>query len=501
MSTMWDAINRFAQLKPDALAIQGCDEVVTWHDLILRVNALSFELQGFSHQVLGLYADNSPDWIVIDLACHLNNIILLPLPNFLSKQQLKHALEQSGANAIIHADFETSFISELTPISSAKSKSLSVSAPLVLNEINLKKHVKLPENTQKITFTSGSTSAPKGVCLSLSSQINTAQALITATEIQETRHLAVLPFSTLLENIAGIYATLLSGGCVIALAQQQLGFNGSQAFELNTLLIPLSQYQPQSLILLPELLTALVIAAKQGWSAPNSIAFIAVGGSKVSPQLLQEAVVQKLPVYQGYGLSECASVVSLNTPERNNINSAGQRLDHVKVTVEHGEVVVSGNVFLGYIGQEETWYSNKVLTGDLGFYDHKGYLHITGRKKNLLVSSFGRNINPEWVESELLANGLLAQCVVFGDATPFCSALILARNDETTIEEIGQWVDQVNLVLPDYAQIKAWHRLASPLSSSDGLMTRNGRPIRQAIAAHYQDIIRQLYQGDHYEVF
>lgn len=501
MSNLWDTICHFAKTKPNAIAIIGSDEVVTWYDLVFRVNTLATELRSFSHQVLGLYADNSPDWIVIDLACHLSEITLLPLPTFFSTQQLKHALTQAGASAIIHADFDTVMVTGLARLSSHDQHRLSaLPSGLILSKIAITNKVSLPNNTDKITFTSGSTGDPKGVCLSHASQMSSAQALVEATNLKEMQHLAVLPFSTLLENIAGIYAALLSGGRVIALSQQQLGFNGSQSFELTTLLAKINHYQPHSFILLPELLTAILKAISQGWVAPNSMTFIAVGGSKVSPALLEEAEMRNLPVYQGYGLSECASVISLNTPKQMNIASVGQILNHVNVTIEQGEVVVSGNAFLGYAGQEETWYPDKVLTGDLGFYDSQGYLHITGRKKNLLVSSFGRNINPEWVESELLANGLLSQCVVFGDGKPFCIALVLPRNNKTTIQTIDQWIDLVNQELPDYAQIKAWHNIVSPFTYDAGLMTSNGRPIRHAIGQHYQDIIQQLYQGEHYAV-
>lgn len=504
MSTLWDAVCHYAMTKPKDIALVGNDEIVTWHDLMARVNALTAELNGFSKQVIALYADNSPDWIAIDLACHINGITLLPLPSFFSEQQLSHALQQSGARAIIHAGHDDAYITQLAALAThpkIKSTTLSsLSLPLILSKIGCLENIKLPNNTCKITFTSGSTGAPKGVCLSHESQIKTAKALISATDLGEIRHLAILPFSTLLENIAGIYAPLLSGGQIVALPQNLLGFNGSQGFDIKTLLGTITSHQPSSIILLPELLTAILAAVDQGWSAPNSIKFIAVGGSKVSTSLLQKAENSGLPVYQGYGLSECASVISLNTPKHVNSKSTGQVLNHLEVHIEHGEIVVSGNTFLGYIDQKDSWYQDKVYTGDLGFYDSQGYLHITGRKKNVLVSSFGRNISPEWVESELLSNGLLAQCVVFGDAAPFCVALLFPRNNDTSEQHINQWVAKVNQGLPDYAQIKSWHNLASPLTAKAGLVTTNGRPVRHAIADHYQNIIQQFYQGEHHAV-
>ena len=118
---------------------------------------------------------------------------------------------------------------------------------------------------------------------------------------------------------------------------------------------------------------------------------------------------------------------------------------------------------------------------------------LYGRKKNLLVSSFGRNINPEWVESELIATGLFAECVVLGDARPYCVALLTpidASIDEDTLQAA---IDQVNTALPDYARLLRWQKLSQPLNQQRQLMTENGRPKRQAIAEYYQTQINDLY--------
>ncbi|MDQ7073053.1 MAG: AMP-binding protein, partial [Gammaproteobacteria bacterium] len=158
----------------------------------------------------------------------------------------------------------------------------------------------------------------------------------------------------------GIYAPLLSGGSVIAL-QHTLGFNGSSGFDVNKLTTTITDYQPQSMILLPELMQALLGAIKHGWQPPESLRFIALGGSKVSISLLQEAHDLGLPVFEGYGLSECGSVVSLNTPADRLLGSIGKVLKHVSVAIENNEIVVSGNTFLGYIDDVASGNKNKSI--------------------------------------------------------------------------------------------------------------------------------------------
>jgi len=488
MISLWSKIEFFSQSQAEQLAIIGIEKSYTWNELYQAVLDTAQLLTVARHSVIAFYADNCPDWIVIDLACHLSQTTLLPLPAFFSEQQLKHAISESGATAVIHQKNDR--ITSLLEASESKYFGLRFDLTTVDSNSKL-----LPYETTKITFTSGSTGMPKGVCLSNEQQVRVAQSLLQSTALSAPRHLSILPFSTLLENIGGIYSPLLTGGAIIALPQEALGFNGSNGFDLKLLLSVISQYQPESLILLPELLMALVSAVSQGWQAPPSLRFIAVGGSKVSSDLLQQATQCGLPVYEGYGLSECGSVVSVNSPSNTKIGSIGKVLSHLKVSIDNDEIVVSGNAFLGYINEPDSWYQDKVYTGDLGYFDEEHYLHINGRKKNLLISSFGRNINPEWVESELLANGLLQQSVIFGDAKPYCIALVYPRVSATTNEAIQDWIDNVNRTLPNYARIEQWLRLTEAMSFDSSLMTSNGRPVRENILKYYAKPIKQLYEG------
>jgi long-chain acyl-CoA synthetase len=492
MSALWEKIEIFAITQAEQPAVVGIDKTYSWLELYKLTIEVAQKLQATPYKVVAFYADNSPDWVIVDLASRMADVTLLPLPTFFSDQQLKHAIRQAGVTAILHNSGDR--LSKLLSLNDEKGLTLS-SLDFILNAID-QPVVALPATTAKITFTSGSTGHPKGVCLSDDQQLRVAQSLLSATELVAPKHLSILPFSTLLENIGGIYAPLLGGGTIVALPSTSLGFNGSSGFELNSLLATISQYQPNSMILLPELLMALVAAISRGWQPPSSLKFIAVGGSKVSPRLLDQAQVLGLPVYEGYGLSECGSVVSLNSPSDMKLDTIGKVLPHLNVSIEQGEIVVTGNAFLGYINEPESWSKEKVYTGDLGFFDDNHYLHINGRKKNLLISSFGRNINPEWVESELLSSGLLQQCVVFGDAKPYCVSLLYPRDNNTSDQTIQSLIDSVNQQLPNYAQIVKWTKLTEPMTFANNLLTSNGRPVREKILHHYAHRIEQLYVKD-----
>ncbi|PCJ23948.1 MAG: long-chain fatty acid--CoA ligase [SAR86 cluster bacterium] len=442
---------------------------------------------------LALLANNSIEWAMVDLACLKAGLCILPLPIFFSKTQRKHAINSCAVDAIITDDpelIETEFSVETLALSFLGDGKFSL---CVFNAFSNK--ALIPSGTGKITFTSGSTGQPKGVCLSNDQLGIQAEALAELVAIDLPRHLCLLPLSTLLENVAGVYSPICAGGEVIIPRQEELGFSGSSLQNPEKLLSVIQQLRPDSLILIPQLLLFLLSAAEKGWQIPDSLKFVAVGGSKVSKDLIVKAKQKGLPVYEGYGLSECASVVSLNTPSQDKPGSCGKPLRHFDVSFDNGEVMLAGNVMLGYVNEPESWKPEKIATGDLGCLDAEGFLHINGRKKNLLISTYGRNISPEWIESELLMNPALSEVVVLGDAKPYCAALISVRSIQTLDCEIQQWIDRVNSGLPDYARVKKWRRLDQALQSNSNLMTENGRPRRENINRAFSDVIDQLYEA------
>lgn len=495
ISTYFEVTDLFAPGSTGNTAVEAGEQRLSYDQLQRQVERLASALEQADIRRLALYADNSPDWVVVDLACQWSGIQLLPLPLFFSDKQLQHALLSSGTQAVIADRPITRFAPGCeAPIEFANDMGLW-RLPAIHNAATTPQ---IPAGTQKITFTSGSTGTPKGVCLSSQQQLQVAASLAQSIDIPKVRHLCLLPLSTLLENLAGVYAPLLSAGTLVVPSLKDTGLLGSSGVDVEKLLLAIDQAKPQSLILLPQLLLVLVTAAVQGWRPPESLRFVAVGGGKMSPQLLAQAQQLGLPVFEGYGLSECASVVSLNLPGRQLTGSCGQPLTHIELQVDDpvdgvGEIVVRGSTFLGYLNQPDSWHNSSVASGDLGYVDDQGFLHICGRRKNLLISSYGRNINPEWIESELLASPLLDQAVVVGDARPYCCALIHCRHPDTSDRELQSWIERVNATLPDYARVQRWLRLPIPMSREDGLYTDNGRPRRAPINACFAERIEQLY--------
>jgi long-subunit acyl-CoA synthetase (AMP-forming) len=454
-----------------------------------RVALLADGLRAARPRMLGLLADNSAAWAVADLAAERAGVPLVPLPAFFTAQQLQHVCASSGMDALFCDRPQTALALGFRSAGAPDGAQL----PWFRRDAEA---VPLPAGTAKITFTSGTTGAPKGVCLSAAQQDAAAGALAQATRhLGLERHLCLLPLPVLLENVAGVRAPMVAGAacCVPPLAE--VGVGGAIGFDPLACLAAMERWQAHSVILLPQMMLALTAAIEGGARPPSRLRFAAVGGARIPAALVLRAREAGLPVYEGYGLSECASVVSLNVPGADRPGSVGRPLPHARVCVEaDGEVTVSGNRFLGYLGTGAGAGPGAALrTGDLGRLDAEGFLHIEGRRKHVLITSFGRNVAPEWPEAELAGGGVIAQAVVFGDARPQLCAVVVSRDPAASDAAIEAEVRCVNARLPDYARIAFWIRAEAPFSAADGSATSNGRVRRDVVSVRYGERMESRY--------
>ncbi|MGB4583688.1 MAG: AMP-binding protein [Rhodoferax sp.] len=456
------------------VALSDGRRTLAYAELLDAVQQRMAQLAGRQAQRVALCLDNSVDWVLWDLALLFSGRVCVPVPDFFSDTQKVHVLDNAGVDTLIGA-----------PEALASRCGFVACGPDLAQRVLAKVPV-LPEGTRKITYTSGTTGQPKGVCLDAGVQLAVAQSLCQATGASASdRHLCVLPLATLLENIAGIYTPLLAGARIELRGMADIGLQGASGLDLPRLLGLVLALAPSSLILVPQLLMALVSAAERGLALPASLRFVAVGGGRVAAQLLQRADALGLPVFEGYGLSECASVVCLNTPQHRRIGAVGRPLPHLQVSLGlDGEVRVRGARMLGYLG-DAALADDWLATGDLGHFE-EGFLVLHGRKKHQFITAYGRNVNPEWVEAELTQQAPIAQAWVHGEALPGNLAVLVPRDAALGDAALGAAVAQANAGLPDYARIAHWLRADQAFSPANGLATANGRLRRPALWAHYE---------------
>ena len=464
-------------------------ETVDAQSIEERVERLVRAIARARPRVLGLLADNGPEWLAADLAAERAGVPLVPLPAFFTLEQARHAAAASGMDALIGE-------------SPGIAHTLGFGAPVAIEGSTFNwfrrdaAAVALPAGTTKITFTSGTTGSPKGVCLGAAQQRVLSRALEHATRpLGLARHLCLLPLPILLENVAGARTALLSGERCVVPPLAAVGMSGATGFDPVACLAAIERWRAESVILLPQMLIELTAALEAGAPSPARLRFAAVGGAKVAPALLERARAAGLPAYEGYGLTECASVVALNLPGADRPGSVGRPLPHTQVRIAAGgEIFVSGSRCLGYLGDGADGPADEWLpTGDRGHLDADGFLHVEGRRKHALITSFGRNVAPEWPEAELAAGEAIAQAVVFGEGRPRLCAVIVPRLAGATDAAIEADVRRANGRLPDYAQVAFWMRAEAPFSVANGLATANGRVCRDAVWSRYGERLQALY--------
>ncbi len=437
-------LNRLCNHDPERIALRDEEHAVSYGQLRQEIEHRMRALEGVS--VLAIALDNSAEWILWDLAAMQASIPCVPVPPFFSQTQTDHLLHTAGVSHLL--------------------------TPQGLRGIGREEKSALPSLTAKVTFTSGTTGTPKGVCLPWEAMENVASGIVGLLGDKFTgTHACILPLAVLLENVAGVYAGLMAGCTIYTAGLQTFGKNYENLYDV------LRQTEATSVILVPEILRVLMAHVAAKGPLPH-LRFVAVGGSKVNSSLITKARKMGLPVYEGYGLSECASVVALNTPGNDRLGTVGKFLPHIHAHITNGQIQIRNPGFLGYVGEKASVDFN---TGDLGSLDESGFLSVTGRSKNVLITSYGRNISPEWVEAGLLSQHAIAQTVVYGDAQPHLSALIVPALPDADIQGA---VDAANRSLPDYAQIKSF-TVIPPFTVADGTLTGTGRPRREQILKRY----------------
>ncbi|WP_280553555.1 AMP-binding protein [Halomonas sp. 25-S5] len=458
---------RHAAERPERPALDDGHRRLSYGELAAALDDRCRRLAQSGARRVALALDNGLEWALWDLALLRDARVAVPVPAFFSDAQRRHLVASAGLDAWLGPGGEAlGFCATPDPAIATR----RVASPPALHA-----------GTTRITFTSGTSGTPKGVCLDGRAPLTVAESLAAVVEpLGIERHLAMLPLATLLENIGGLYVPLWLGATACLPPVAELGWQGASGFDPRRALAAIEAFRPHSLILVPQLLQALVAASPE---APDSLRFVALGGARVAAALLAKAQAGGWPVFEGYGLSECASVVCLNRPGEAT-RGVGRPLPHAEVRLDDsGEVQVRGATMLGYLGEPAAgdWHQS----GDLGHWQGEA-LALDGRRREVFITAYGRNVDPQWVEGELCAQDAIAQALVFGEALPANRALVVPAAPGLDDARLATAIAAANAGLPDYARVQAWRR-ATPFTLQNQQLTGNGRLRRDAIHERYRD--------------
>ncbi|WP_341910483.1 AMP-binding protein [Ferrovibrio terrae] len=453
---------------------------IDFRQLARRVAGLAATMSALP-DTIGLLAPSSVEWLVADLAGWRAGKTIVPLPHFFSDQQLEHIVRDASVDVIL-----------TDPASQNRLGAVGIrQMPIGRQEMAAEANAM---SGRRIVYTSGSTGTPKGVILGAGQICNSSAALMQVTKADHRdRHLSVLPFSLLLEAICGIYLPILAGGSCIIEPQIVAASGAEVAVQLGE---AVERHRPTTLVLVPQLLQAWTMVAAVGRvSIPDSLRFVATGGAAIPDALAERAWELGIPVHEGYGLTECGSVVAVNAPGMRRSATVGRPLPGSNVSImADGEIVVSSmSVADGYLNRTDGPSDGMWHTGDIGALDSDGYLQIAGRKDNLIVTANGRNISPEWIETMLVADPRIARAVVLPAADGTLAALLepsvlgLAWSRSATPAALRRLITQLVSAAPGYAVPRHLRLLSATELAESGLLTPNGKPRRGDIAKRYAE--------------
>ncbi|MFE7972617.1 AMP-dependent synthetase/ligase [Streptomyces shenzhenensis] len=247
------------------------------------------------------------------------------------------------------------------------------------------------------------------------------------------------------------------------------------------------------------------------------------GGSAMDRRLGLFFAGAGVQIYEGYGLTESTAAATANPPERTRYGTVGQAIPGVTVHIaDDGEIWLHGaNVFQGYLNNQkatdETLHDGWLATGDLGALDEDGYLTITGRKKEILVTSGGKSVSPGVLEERVRDHPLVSQCIVVGNDRPYIAALVTL--DHEAIEhwlamrgkprmapaqlvrdpdletEVRRAVVAANTLVSQAESIRTFRILAQPFTEEHGLLTPSLKLKRKAIENAYANEVDALYRA------
>ncbi len=391
-----------------------------------------------------------------------------------------------------------------------------------------------------IIYTSGTTGRPKGVMLSHTNMLANAEDAAAVLPLsEEDLLLSFLPLSHGFERTGGLYTSLRAGGTIAygggiasltddlaavrptilccvprvleRVYQHMLGERESASFVKQKILswalevgraagrVRTSDAAlPFPLSLQHALADRLVFGALRT-ALGGRVRFLVSGGAPLNADLACFFHGAGIPVYEGYGLTEAGPVVACNTPDRNRVGSVGAPLPQVTVRIaDDGEVCVRGpNVMAGYYNRPEDTAAaldaeGWLHTGDIGAIDAQGFLAITDRKKDLLITSQGENVAPQPIEGRFRQEPLIEEACLIGDQRPYLTVLLVPDRefveitagthgvngtwpgvlDHPTIRALfQQCFETVNSSLPRHAQPRKFALLAEPFSQASNELT------------------------------
>jgi long-chain acyl-CoA synthetase len=517
------------------------------------------------------------EWTLLDYAIWTAGAVTVPIYETSSAEQVEWIVSDSGAVAVflesdVHQRTYDEVASKLSGVnnvwridSGAVDELNKAGKGVSEDDIEQRRRTLRPNSLATIIYTSGTTGRPKGCELTHGNFLFDATSTSEGLEDMFGEDQSTLLFLPL----AHVFARIIQVGCV------QNRVRMGHTADIKNLMADFGVFKPTFILSVPRVFEKVYNTAKQGahadgkgpifdlaetvainysrsldgnpigravWTVPHAVFDKLVysklkaalggqvigaisGGAPLGARLGHFFRGAGVPIYEGYGLTETTAGATVNRPGAMKVGTVGRPIPGCTVRIaDDGEILLKGgNVFGGYYNnakateeaiESEGWFH----TGDIGQVDKDGYLSITGRKKELIVTAGGKNVAPAVLEDRLRAHALVSQCMVVGDQKPFIAALVTideeafpawksshSKPDSASVADLAEdsdlraeiqgAVDEANKAVSKAEAIKAFRILDEDWTVESGHLTPSLKVKRNVVADTYAKEIDKLYSG------
>ncbi|HAH04539.1 TPA: long-chain fatty acid--CoA ligase [Candidatus Komeilibacteria bacterium] len=482
-------------------------ETLCYQRLLQKVNCCVTGLKKLGIKAgdkVAIFSKNRPEWIKLDLALNKIGAISVPIHTSFSPKLIKYVINNSGAKYLAVGDYYSKY-QEIK-------NEVNLEQVITFNRIEWQEGLiffddlikEEPDNEEPadfevctIIYTSGTTGEPKGVMLTNNNFISNIEAATkyvpyTAKDI----FLSFLPLSHVLERSGGYYGVLFYGGAIyFATSRQTLSEDIKKVRPTIMVSVPMifekvydkimdkvraqtpfkqrlffkaldvsraylnankNNSPLKSILKISYYFADKFIISKIRNNLGGRLKFTISGGASLNPSIARFFETTGIKILEGYGLTETSPIIAVNPVNDYKFGSVGKVVKGVELKIaEDKEILVKGpNVMKGYYNNEiantEAFKDSWFKTGDLGYLDKEGYLTIIGRKKEMIVTSNGKNINPVGLELALQESKYITQAMVMGEKQKYLSALIVPD-----FEELKIYAESNNIQMEMFELIKS----------------------------------------------
>ena len=443
---------------------------------------------GFHNDKIAILGENSYEWIVTFFAVANSGNVIVPIDKEFCLKEMAALLEHSDARVLIYSE---TFAEKIEAFRKNSKIELFIEAGTGVPEIISKakqndqgKMVKIPIDDNQlcaIYYTSGTTGKPKGVMLS---HKNLASNTVNACRnfLSQGHSVLFLPLSHTFSLVACLFGQLYYGNTNVInddiknISKEMAEFKPWLLFAVPLFIETMHKRiwdsaktkkkdkQLRILMLLSDALCKIGIDRRRQLfrevlaSLGGSLEIIICGGAPLEKKMIQEFRSFGIEILNGYGITECSPIVSVNRNRYNKHGSSGPVIPCCEVKIVDGEIWVRGDsVMLGYYkdpqATQEAFSDGWFKTGDLGYLDEDGFLYVTGRKKNLILLSNGYNVCPEELEEQIKKIDGVAEVMVYQDNNKIIAEIYPDLAIAGAQGLIKQSIDNLNVTLPKHKRI------------------------------------------------